>query len=235
MPQNGDPGYPVANQAAAICRTREHLGKGQRPVAVLAQDAIAARLGAARGVSVNRATVRDLEALGGERLDADVVSAGSEGGFSTVPSSRAWRRRHDPVRRGFARAQHRHHLCQFEPSQGPGRAREQDVAGSAGQGTAAGGGATTLAEGNALLPAFVADYNARFAQAAGIRYRGVELAYRTFDKIQQVDQGAIIENKRLGAALAFIREEQLRREPLRRSTKAPRRRDQRDARLFKVG
>ena len=68
-----------------------------------------------------------------------------------------------------------------------------------------------------------------------IRYRGVELAYRTFDKIQQVDQGAIIENKRLGAALAFIREEQLRREPERRSTKAPRRRDQRDPRLFKVG
>jgi transposase len=163
-------------------------------------------------------------------------------------------------------------------------------------------GATTLAEGNALLPAFVADDNARFAKppankkdlhrplragddlddafawkeertlsraltlqydkilfilepveqataAIGkrvtvvdypdgrlsIRYRGVELAYRTFDKIQQVDQGAIIENKRLGAALAFIREEQLRREPLRRSTKAPRRRDQRDARLFKVG
>ena len=66
-----------------------------------------------------------------------------------------------------------------------------------------------------------------------IRYRGIELAYRTFDKIQQVDQGAIVENKRLGAALAFIREEQLRREPERRS--GPRRRDQRDARLFKVG
>jgi hypothetical protein len=49
------------------------------------------------------------------------------------------------------------------------------------------------------------------------------------------DQGAIIENKRLGAALAFIREEQLRREPLRHRTKAPRRRDQRDACLFKVG
>src|SRR5215469_6224000 len=56
-----------------------------------------------------------------------------------------------------------------------------------------------------------------------IRYRGVELAYRTFDKIQQVDQGAIVENKRLGAALAFIREEQLRRGPERRS--GPRRRD----------
>jgi hypothetical protein len=66
-----------------------------------------------------------------------------------------------------------------------------------------------------------------------IRSRGVELAYRTFDKIRQVGQGAIVENKRLGAALALIREEQLRREPQRRS--GPRRRDQRDARLFKVG
>ena len=161
-------------------------------------------------------------------------------------------------------------------------------------------GAATLAEANALLPTFIADYNARFAKAPAnskdlhrrlgpgddlddafawkkgrtlsraltlqydkilfilepsepataaigkrvtvvdypdgrlsIRYRGVELAYRTFDKIQQVDQGAIVENKRLGAALAFIREEQLRREPERRS--GPRRRDQRDARLFKVG
>ena len=45
-----------------------------------------------------------------------------------------------------------------------------------------------------------------------IRYRGVELAYRTFDKIRQVVQAAIVENKHLGAALAFIREEQLRRD-----------------------
>jgi transposase len=161
-------------------------------------------------------------------------------------------------------------------------------------------GAATLAEGNALLPAFIADYNARFAKApandkdlhrplrAGddlddafawkeertlsqaltlqydkvvfilepseqakaaigkrvtvvdypdgrlaIRYRGVELAYRTFDKARQVSQAAIVENKQLGAALAFIRDQQLRREPQRRS--GPRRRDQRDARLFKVG
>jgi hypothetical protein len=35
-----------------------------------------------------------------------------------------------------------------------------------------------------------------------IRYRGVELAYRTFDKIRQVSQAAIVENKQLGAALA---------------------------------
>lgn len=162
-------------------------------------------------------------------------------------------------------------------------------------------GASTLAEGNALLPAFMADYNARFAKppadtkdlhrplragddlddafawkeertlsqaltlqydkvlfilepsdqakaAIGkrvtvvdhpdgrlsIRYRGVELAYRTFDKLRQVDQAAIVENKRLGAALAFIREQQIARAQTR-SKSAPRRRDQRDARLFKVG
>jgi len=161
-------------------------------------------------------------------------------------------------------------------------------------------GAATLAEGNALLPAFMADYNARFAKAAAnnkdlhrplragddlddafawkeertlsqaltlqydkvifilepteqakaaigkrvtvvdypdgrlaIRYSRVELAYRTFDKIRQVSQAAIVENKHLGAALAFIRDEQLRRAPARRS--GPRRRDQHNARLFKVG
>ena len=163
-------------------------------------------------------------------------------------------------------------------------------------------GVRTLAKGNALLPAFIADYNARFAKppandkdlhrllragddlddtfawkeertlsqaltlqydkvmfilepseqakaAIGkrvtvvdypdgrlaIRYRGVELAYRTFDKLRQVSQAATVENKHLGAALAFIREEQLRRGPARRSDRAPRRRDQHNPRLFKVG
>ena len=161
-------------------------------------------------------------------------------------------------------------------------------------------GVRTLAEGNALLPAFIADYNTRFAKppanakdlhrplragddledafawkeertlsqaltlqydkvifilepseqakaAIGkrvtvvdypdgrlsIRYRGVELAYRTFDKLRQVDQGAIADNKRLGAVLAMIRNQQLRRGSEGRS--GPRRHDQRDARLFKVG
>ena len=42
-----------------------------------------------------------------------------------------------------------------------------------------------------------------------IRHKGVELAYRTFDKLGHVPQGAIIENKRLGAALAFIRGQQI--------------------------
>ena len=126
-----------------------------------------------------------------------------------------------------------------------------------------------LAAGNALLPAFMADYNARFAKppangkdlhrplragddledafawkeertlsraltlqydkvifvlepsdqakaAIGkrvtvvdypdgrlsIRYKGIELAYRTFDKLRQVSQAEIVENKRLGAVLA---------------------------------
>jgi hypothetical protein len=66
-----------------------------------------------------------------------------------------------------------------------------------------------------------------------IRYKGVELGYRTFDKVRQVDQGAIVDNKRLGPVLAMIRDEQLRRGPQRRS--GPRRRDQRDPRLFKTG
>ena len=44
--------------------------------------------------------------------------------------------------------------------------------------------------------------------------------------MRQVSQAAIVENKQLGAALAFIREQQLRREPERRSQRAVRRRDQ---------
>jgi hypothetical protein len=162
-------------------------------------------------------------------------------------------------------------------------------------------GACDLAAGNAVLPAFMADYNKRFAKLAAngkdlhrplragddledafawkeertlsraltlqydkvvfvlvptdqakaaigkrvtvfdypdgrlsIRYKGVELAYRTFDKLRQVSQAEIVENKRLGAVLAFIREQQIEQAETR-SRSAPRRRDQRDARLFKVG
>jgi transposase len=161
-------------------------------------------------------------------------------------------------------------------------------------------GASSLAEGNALLPAFIADFNTRFgkppankkdlhrplragddledafawkeerrlsqaltlqydkvifivepsepAQAAigkyvtvfdypdgrlAIRHNGIDLAYRTFDKVRQIDQGAVADNKHLGAVLAMIRDKQQRRGPQRRS--GPRRRDQHDARLFKVG
>ncbi|CAN7652601.1 ISNCY family transposase [Phenylobacterium sp. LjRoot219] len=159
----------------------------------------------------------------------------------------------------------------------------------------------TLADGNAFLPGFVADYNARFgklpanpkelhrpmsprdqlddeftwqvertlsqsltlqydkvlfilepsetAQSAigkrvtvvdypdgriAIRYQGVELAYRTFDKIRQVNQAAIVENKRLGSLLEMIKAYQDAQPPPKRTSKAPKRRDQTGHR-FSVG
>ena len=55
-----------------------------------------------------------------------------------------------------------------------------------------------------------------------IRYKGIELVYRTFDKLRQVSQAAIVESKQLGAALAFIRERQTERAAAR-SRSAPRR------------
>jgi hypothetical protein len=158
----------------------------------------------------------------------------------------------------------------------------------------------TLEAANAVLPAFVADYNARFAKPArnakdlhrplapadnlddtfvwreertvsssltlqydkvlfllepsevtrdlhrkrvtvydypdgrlAIRYKGIGLPYRIFDKLRQVDQGRITENKRLEAALALIHLEQ-EQHPQQRSQHAPRRRGQ-PHHLFKVG
>ena len=66
-----------------------------------------------------------------------------------------------------------------------------------------------------------------------IRYNGIDLAYRTFDKRPQVNQAAIVENKRLGPILAMIAEQQKQRDT-KRSNKAPRRRGQGQS-LFKVG
>ena len=134
-------------------------------------------------------------------------------------------------------------------------------------------GISTMEAANAFLPAFMADYNARFAKeprlakdlhrpAPGaaaldeimtvreertvsasltlhydkmllllepnavtrglarqrvtvvnypdgrfaIRHNGLDLPFRVFDKLRKVDQAAIIENKRLGAVLAHIRQ-----------------------------
>lgn len=53
-----------------------------------------------------------------------------------------------------------------------------------------------------------------------IRHEGRDLPYRTFDKLQKVDQAAIVENKRLGAALAYVAERQKQYEG-QRSQKAP--------------
>ena len=76
----------------------------------------------------------------------------------------------------------------------------------------------------------VLDYpDGRFA----IRHKGVDLPYRTFDKRRQVNQAAIVENKRLGPVLAYIAEQQKELD-MSRSAKAPRRRGQRNH-MFKVG
>ena len=66
-----------------------------------------------------------------------------------------------------------------------------------------------------------------------IRHDGVDLPYRTFDKRPQVNQAAIVENKRLGPVLAYIAEKQKELD-MSRSAKAPRRRGQRNH-MFKVG
>ena len=41
-----------------------------------------------------------------------------------------------------------------------------------------------------------------------IQHRGTDLPFRVFDKIQTINSAAIVENKQLGAALAFIQEQQ---------------------------
>jgi len=46
-----------------------------------------------------------------------------------------------------------------------------------------------------------------------IRHKGLDLPFRVFDKLHKVDQATIVENKRLGAVLAHIRERQDAYEP----------------------
>jgi hypothetical protein len=41
-----------------------------------------------------------------------------------------------------------------------------------------------------------------------IRWKGLPLAYEVFDKLQRVSHAAIVENKRLGEVLAWIKERQ---------------------------
>src|SRR4051812_20144803 len=72
---------------------------------------------------------------------------------------------------------------------------------------------TPLARGLAGRTVEVVNYpDGRFA----IQYEGATLPFRVFDKIQTVAPGAIVENKRLGAALAFARELQASYPPNRR-------------------
>lgn len=66
-----------------------------------------------------------------------------------------------------------------------------------------------------------------------IRYKGLELPYRVFDRQQRIDPAAVVDNTRLGAVLRFIAERQA-QVAVTRSNKAPRRRGQGNS-LFKVG
>jgi hypothetical protein len=162
-------------------------------------------------------------------------------------------------------------------------------------------GANDIKAGNALLPAFMADYNRRFAKPARndkdlhrplaphddldgsfawrvertvtqsltvqydrvmfilepneitralarkkvtvydfpdgrieVRHQGLALPYPTFDRITRVDQGAIVENKRLSEALEMCRQMQAELPPKLRSRKAPARTAQAEH-MFGVG
>ena len=67
-----------------------------------------------------------------------------------------------------------------------------------------------------------------------IKHNGLELPYRTFDRRQQVNQAAVVKNKRLGPVLAYIAERQKELD-MSRSKKAPRRLGQADRHMFKAG
>jgi hypothetical protein len=56
-----------------------------------------------------------------------------------------------------------------------------------------------------------------------IRHQGRALPFKTFDLIRRVDQGAIVENKRLSEALELCRALQAKKPPMKRSTHAPKR------------
>jgi hypothetical protein len=55
-----------------------------------------------------------------------------------------------------------------------------------------------------------------------VRWKGVSLPYRMFDKDQRVAPAAIVENKRLREVLAFIKSQQDQRAPPRLMTKSER-------------
>jgi hypothetical protein len=61
-----------------------------------------------------------------------------------------------------------------------------------------------------------------------ISYNGCPLPYSKFDKVRQVTQGAIVDNKRLGAALSMIKQYQ-EQNGVHRSQHGPQRLDQNDS------
>src|SRR6266404_4094544 len=83
------------------------------------------------------------------------------------------------------------------------------------------------------IPAGLESQNDPSDHSTDFHRNGVDLPYRTFDKRPQVNQAAIVENKRLGPILAYIAEQQKKLD-MSRSAKAPRRRGQKNH-MFKVG
>jgi hypothetical protein len=72
---------------------------------------------------------------------------------------------------------------------------------------------TPFARGLARKKVDVVNYpDGRFA----VQFAGTPLSFRVFDKIQTVQPGTIVENKRLGAALALVKEQQATYAPHRR-------------------
>ena len=59
-----------------------------------------------------------------------------------------------------------------------------------------------------------------------IRWKGRSLPYSAFDKLQRVSHAAIVENKRLGEVLAWIKEQQDHQPPFNRIPDGPRRSSQ---------
>ena len=89
---------------------------------------------------------------------------------------------------------------------------------------------TPIAKGLKRKRVSVADYpDGRLK----ISHGGIDLPYRVFDKISQVPQADIVENKRLGAVLAHIQAEQMMADA-QRSKRMPKRRSQADH-MFKTG
>ncbi|WMW59041.1 ISNCY family transposase (plasmid) [Agrobacterium pusense] len=68
-----------------------------------------------------------------------------------------------------------------------------------------------ILEDNDVTRGLVGKYVETYAYADGrldIRWKGHSLLYRTFDKDQSVTHAAVVENKRLGDVLAYIKEQQ---------------------------
>jgi hypothetical protein len=77
---------------------------------------------------------------------------------------------------------------------------------------------STMDAGNAFLPEFMADYNQRFGRVE-IHCEGRLLPASPFGKNRCVAQGAIVENKRLGAVLSVMQASQLQRDQARLRSK----------------